>query len=234
VPDAGPGPFLTMVTVLLWITEVGVPAGAYTSRRHHVHLGRGHMFRRRRTKSSADPLWLHPVPAVSRSEPVQDIYLLFLNRPPDDVPADDGGATVVPATSLYHPELPQPDAQRLLDRLTRHPDRYPGALVFLSDLTAELASEGLSWSQVGIDFEAVTDRLVALHRHGEVWALRLAQLSDLAVTLLASGPHTQIYVSGREGGPPELLDPSIFQLRREELRAMIRADLEHTDATGRR
>jgi hypothetical protein len=58
--------------------------------------------------------------------------------------------------------------------------------------------------------------------------------SDLAVTFLASGPDTQIYVAGPEGGPPELLDPSIFQLRREELRAMIRADLEQTDATGRR
>jgi hypothetical protein len=164
---------------------------------------------------------------------VQDIYLLFLNRPPDDVPADDGGATVVPATSLYHPELPQPDAQRLLDRLTRHPDRYPGALLFLSDLTAELANDGVTWSQVGIDYEAVTDRLVALHRRGEVWALRLAQLSDLAVNLLASGPDTQIYVAAPEGGPPKLLDPSIFQVRREELRAMIRVDLEHRVATGR-
>jgi len=166
-------------------------------------------------------------------QPVEDVYLLFLNRPPDDVPADDGGATVVPAASLYHPELPQPDAHRLFDRVTRHPDRRPGALVFLSDLTAELASERLSWSQVGIDYEAVTDRLVALHRRGEVWALRLAQLSDLAVTLLASGPDTQIYVAAPEGGPPELLDLSIRQARREELRAMIRADLEQRVATGR-
>lgn len=122
-------------------------------------------------------------------QPVEDVYLVFLNRPPDDVPADDGGATVVPAASLHHPELPQPDAQRLLDRITRHPARHPGALVFLSDLTAELASEGLSWCHVGIDYEAVTDRLVALHRRGQVPALRLAQLSDLAVTLLASGPQ---------------------------------------------
>ena len=190
------------------------------------------MFRRRRTQSAADPPG-HSAHAVSRLQPVEDVYLLFLNRPPDDVPADDGGATVVPAASLYHPELPQPDAQRLFDRVTRHPGRRPGALVFLSDLTAELASERLSWSQVGIDYEAVTDRLVALHRRGEVWALRLAQLSDLAVTLLASGPDTQIYVAAPEGGPPELLDLSIRQARREELRAMIRADLEQRVATGR-
>jgi len=190
------------------------------------------MFRRRRTQSAVNPPG-HAAHMVSRLQPVEDAYLLFVNRPPDDVPAGDGGATVVPAASLHHPELPQPDAQRLFDRITRHPARHPGALVFLSDLTAELASERLSWSQVGIDYEAVTDRLVALQRHGEVWALRLAQLSDLAVTLLASGPDTQIYVAAPEGGPPELLDPSIFQARREELRAMIRADLEQRVATGR-
>ena len=153
------------------------------------------MFRRRRRQLAADPPRLHLGHAVSRLEPVEDVYLLFLNRPPDDVPAGDGGATVVPATSLYHPELPQPDAQGLFDRITRHPARHPGALVFLSDLTAELASEGSSWTQVGIDYETVTDRLVALHRRGEVRALRLAQLSELAVTLLASGPHARIYVT---------------------------------------
>ena len=165
------------------------------------------MFRRRRTQSAANPPG-HAAHAVSRLQPVEDVYLLFLNRPPDDVPAGDGGATVVPAASLHHPELPQPDAQRLFDRVTRHPARHPGALVFLSELTAELASEGSSWTQVGIDYETVTDRLVALHRRGEVRALRLAQLSELAVTLLASGPHARIYVTAPDGGPPDLLDPA--------------------------
>jgi len=139
------------------------------------------MFRRRRTQFAADPPG-HAAHAVSRLQPVEDVYLLFLNRPADDVPADDGGATVVPAASLYHPELPQPDAERLFDRVTRHPARHPGALVFLSDLTAELASVGSSWSQAGIDYEAVTDRLVALHHRGQVPALRLAELSELALS----------------------------------------------------
>lgn len=190
------------------------------------------MFRRRRSQLSADPRRLHPVTPVSQLQPVDDVCLLFLNRPPDDVPPDDGGATVVPAVSLYHPELPQPDSRRLFDRLTRHPARYPGALVFLSDLTAELASEGSSWPRVGIDYETVTDRLVALHRRGEVRALRLAQLSELAVALLASGPHARIYVTAPDGGPPELLDPVIFQARREELRAMIRTDLDRAFVSG--
>jgi hypothetical protein len=154
------------------------------------------------------------------------VHLLFLNRPPDDIPPADGGATIVAAASLHHPGLPQPDGQRLFDLLTRHPDRHPGALVFLSDLSAELAGQGLSWPQVGIDYEAVTDGLVTLHRRGTVRALRLAELSELAITMIASGPHVRVYVAAPNGGPPELLDPVVFRARREELRAMIRADLE--------
>lgn len=190
------------------------------------------MFRHRRSQLAADPRRLRALTPVPQLQPVENVCLLFLNRPPDDVPAGDGGATVVPAASLYHPELPQPDSRRLFDRLTRHPSRSPGALVFLSDLTAELASEGSSWPKAGIDYETVTDRLAALHRRGEVRALRLAQLSELAVTLLASGPHARIYLTAPDGGPPELLDPVIFQVRREELRAMIRTDLERTLVSG--
>ena len=181
--------------------------------------------RRERARSPAEPCPPNPAWAGWRPEPVEGVHLLFLNRPPDDIPSDDGGATIVPTASLHHPGLPQP-GQWLFDLLTRHPDRHPGALVFLSDLSAELAGQGLSWPQVGIDYEAVTDRLVALHRRGTVRALRLAQLSELAVTLLASGPHVRVYVAAPGGGPPELLDPVVFRARREELRVMIRADLE--------
>lgn len=184
------------------------------------------MFRRRRIPSPADPSRPNQAWTGSSSPPLEAAYLLFLNRPPDDIPPDDGGATIVAATSLERPDLPQPDAQQLFERLTRQAARHPGALVFLSDLSAELAAQGLSWSQAGIDYEAVTDQLVALHRRGAVPGLRLAQLSELAVTLLASGPHVTVYVPAPDGGTPQPLDPVLFQARREELRAMIRADLE--------
>jgi len=164
--------------------------------------------------------------------PLEDVYLLFLNRPPDDIPPGEGGATIVAAASLHHPELPQPDALRLFDRLAVHPARHAGALVFLSDLTAELADEGLTWSAVGIDYEAVTDRLVALHRRRAVRAVRLIQLSDVAVILLASGPYVQVHVTEFDGQRQKLLDPIHFEIRREELRTMIRADLERTVASG--
>ena len=146
------------------------------------------MFHRRHIQpftapSGTDPGWPEPMP-----QPLEDMYLLFLNRPPDDILRGDGGATIVAAASLHHPELPQPDAQRLFDRLAFHPGRHAGALVFLSDVSAELAAEGLTWPEAGIDYEAVTDRLVELHRRRAVRALRLTQLSEVAVTLLASGP----------------------------------------------
>jgi hypothetical protein len=188
------------------------------------------MFHRRRVQSLTDPSRTDPGRAGPAPPPLDDVYLLFLNRPPDDVPPGDGGATVVAAASLHHPELPQPDAWRLFDRLTLHSARHPGALVFLSDLTAELADEGLTWPEIGIDYETVTDQLVALHRRRAVRALRLAQLSDVAVTLLASGPNVRVHVAAPASGPPKLLAPAIFQARREELRAMIRADLERMAA----
>jgi hypothetical protein len=190
------------------------------------------MFHRRHVQpftdpSRTDPGWAEPTPP-----PLEDVYLLFLNRPPDDVPPGNGGATIVAARSLHHPELPQPDALRLFDRLARHPTRPAGALVFLSDLTAELANEGLTWPEVGIDFEAVTDGVVALHRRHALRALRLTQLSDIAVALLASGPQVQVHVAESDGQSPKLLDPTLFQVRREELRTMIRADLERMVARG--
>jgi hypothetical protein len=57
-------------------------------------------------------------------------------------------------------------------------------------------------------------------------------LALLAVALLASGPHARIYVTAPGGGPPELLDPVIFQVRREGLRAMIRTDFERAFVSG--
>jgi hypothetical protein len=190
------------------------------------------MFHRRRVQPFTDPSRPDPGWAGSAPPPLGDVYLLFLNRPPDDVPPGDGGATVVAAASLHHPELPQPDAQRLFDRLALHPARHPGALLFLSDLTAELADEGHTWPEVGIDYEAVTDQLVALHRRRAVRALRLTQLSDVAITLLASGPNVRVHVAAPATGAPRLLDPAIFKARREELRTMIRADLERVVARG--
>src|SRR5215204_677865 len=107
------------------------------------------MFHRRHVQPFTDPSGTDPGRAEPMPRALKDAYLLFLNPPPD--------------------------ALRLFDRLARQPARHAGALVFLSDLTAELANEGLTWLEVGIDYEAVTDGVVALHRRRALRALRLTQ-----------------------------------------------------------
>jgi hypothetical protein len=47
-------------------------------------------------------------------EPVESVHLLFLNRPPDDIPPDDGGATIVPAASCITLACPSPTASGCL------------------------------------------------------------------------------------------------------------------------
>jgi hypothetical protein len=66
------------------------------------------MFHRRHVQPFTDPSGTDPGRAEPMPRALKDAYLLFLNRPPDDVPPGDGGATIVAARSLRHPELPQP------------------------------------------------------------------------------------------------------------------------------
>jgi hypothetical protein len=67
---------------------------------------------------------------------VPDCYLgLRLDPPGQTEPA---GVLVVEPAALLHPSVPQPDGTVLYDLVTGHPDRQPGELVFLPDLTVEL------------------------------------------------------------------------------------------------
>jgi hypothetical protein len=44
--------------------------------------------------------------------------------------------------ALLHPLVPQPDGTVLYELVTSHPDRAPGELVFLADLTVQLRLAG--------------------------------------------------------------------------------------------
>jgi hypothetical protein len=116
--------------------------------------------RRQRAQSPAEPCPLGLVWAGSWQQPVEGVHVLFLNWPPEDIPPDDGGATIVAAASLAHLGLSQPDASGCSTSLPAIGIGTPGALVFLSDLSAQLAGQRLSCPQVGVDHEAVTDRLI--------------------------------------------------------------------------
>ena len=108
---------------------------------------------------------------------VPDCYLGLLL--PD--PADDGrGAAVlvVAPAALLHPCVPRPDGTVLYELLTGHPDRTPGQLVFLADLTVELRAWPTdTWAKVGVDPQAAARAVIAGWRSGHLKALRLDGLT---------------------------------------------------------
>jgi hypothetical protein len=69
---------------------------------------------------------------------VADCYLGLL-LPPGPVGEPEAGTILVVApASLLHPRVPQPDGSLVYELLTGHPEREPGELVFVADLTGEL------------------------------------------------------------------------------------------------
>jgi hypothetical protein len=96
---------------------------------------------------------------------VLDCYLgLLVDR------AEDGrGAVVlvVAPAALLHPGVPQLDGTMLYELVTGHPDRTPGQLVFLADLTVELwAWPTDTWAKVGVDPQTAADAVIAAWHRG--------------------------------------------------------------------
>jgi hypothetical protein len=119
---------------------------------------------------------------------VQDVYLLALHEPyrSPEHPVEIN-ATIVHASTLLHPTVPQPDGGRMYRCLTEFPDRTPGCLVPLSTLTFELAG-GQLWPQVA-DWEQVVDAVVDLARQRRCDAMPLG-LPQVTALLVGSGPTT--------------------------------------------
>jgi len=107
---------------------------------------------------------------------VPDCYLGLRLDPTD---ADQAaGVLVVAPTSLLHPSVPQPDGTLLYELLTGHPDRAPGELVFLPDLTVELRAWPVdTWAKVGVDPQATAWAVVTGWRRGDLPGLRLSGLT---------------------------------------------------------
>jgi hypothetical protein len=81
---------------------------------------------------------------------VPDCYLGLRLDPPDQT--EPAGVLVVAPAALVHPAVPQPDGTVLYELVTGYPDRTPGELVFVADLTVELrAWPRGTWAKVGID-----------------------------------------------------------------------------------
>jgi hypothetical protein len=109
---------------------------------------------------------------------VADSYLGLL-LPPGPVGEPEAGTVLVVAPeALLHPGVPQPAGSLLYALLTGHPEREPGELVFVADLTVELrAWPQDTWTAVGVDPDQVAQAVVGCWQDGEVTGLQVDDLS---------------------------------------------------------
>jgi hypothetical protein len=128
--------------------------------------------------------------------PVPDCYLGLRLEPDDNDQAAE--VLVVAPAALLHPLVPQPNGTILYELLTGHPDRAPGELVFLADLTVELRAWPCdTWAKVGIDPQAAAAAVVAGWQRGELLGLRLGGLT--AKEALALERPAMTYVRAQLG-----------------------------------
>jgi hypothetical protein len=109
---------------------------------------------------------------------VADCYLgLLLPAGPAGEPEAGTVLVVAPSTLLY-PAIPQPAGSLVYELLTGHPEREPGELVFVADLTVELrAWPQDTWTAVGVDPKQVAQAVIGCWQNGEVTGLQVDDLS---------------------------------------------------------
>ena len=92
---------------------------------------------------------------------VADCYLGLLLPPGPAGEPEAGTILILAPASLLHPRVPQPADSLIYELLTGHPEREPGELVFVADLTGELrAWPQDTWAKIGIDPDQVAQAVV--------------------------------------------------------------------------
>jgi hypothetical protein len=108
---------------------------------------------------------------------VADCYLGLLLPPGSAGEPEAGTILVVAPAALLHPWVPQPEGSLVSALLTGHPEREPGELVFVADLTGELrAWPHDTWTKIGVDPDQVVQAVVGCWRDGEVSGLQVDDL----------------------------------------------------------
>jgi hypothetical protein len=130
---------------------------------------------------------------------VADCYL-GLPLPPGPAGEPEAGTILVVApAALLHPRVPQPDGSLVYALLTGHPEREPGELVFVADLTGEVrAWPHDTWAKLGVDPAQVTQAVIGCWQAGEVSGLQLDDL-DLEEARSLTRP-AMTYVRGQLRG----------------------------------
>jgi hypothetical protein len=108
---------------------------------------------------------------------VADCYLGLLLPPPPAGEREAGTVLIVGPGTLLHPRVPQPAGSLIYQLLTGHPEREPGELVFVADLTLELrAWPQDTWTAVSVDPDQVTQAVIGCWQAGEVSGLQVDDL----------------------------------------------------------
>jgi hypothetical protein len=109
---------------------------------------------------------------------VADCYLGLLLPPGPAGELEAGTILIVAPAALLHPRVPQSDGSLVYELLTGHPERAPGELVFVTDLTCELrAWPHDTWAKVGVDPDQVAQAVIGCWQDEEVTGLQLDDLS---------------------------------------------------------
>jgi len=109
---------------------------------------------------------------------VTDCYLGLLLPPGPAGEPEAGTILIVAPAALLHPRVPQPDGSLVYELLTGHPEREPGELVFVADLTGELrVSPQNTWAKLGVDPDQVTQAVIGCWQDDEVTGLQVDDLS---------------------------------------------------------
>jgi hypothetical protein len=108
---------------------------------------------------------------------VADCYLGLLLPPGPAGELEAGTVLIVAPAALLHPRVPQPAGSVIYELLTGHPEREPGELVFLADLTCELrAWPQDTWAKLGVDPDQVAQAVIGCWQDGEVTGLQIDDL----------------------------------------------------------
>jgi hypothetical protein len=108
---------------------------------------------------------------------VADCYLGLLLPPGSAGEPEAGTILIVAPAALLHPRVPQPAGSLVYALLTGHPEREPGELVFVADLTGELrAWPQDSWAKLGVDPDQVAQTVVDCWQDREVAGLQIDDL----------------------------------------------------------
>ena len=130
---------------------------------------------------------------------VADCYLGLLLPPGPAGEPEAGTILIIAPAALLHPRIPQPAGSLVYELLTGHPEREPGELVFVADLTCELRAWSTdTWAKVGVDPEQVAQAVIGCWENGEVTGLQVDDLSFEEARSLAGPAMT--YVRGQLRG----------------------------------